>query len=153
MPEEVYREVMEIEKNMDFENPRYMELLLEHHYPYHVLRKPSDEWPEEVVTMMGQVNPDVYVYMQGYSEFGITPGATLEGWDRKSELSQITVPTLVIGAAHDTMDPAHMEWMAEELPNGSFLLCPNGSHLSQYDDPEHFFPGLISFVKEVDQRE
>lgn len=151
MPAEVFEEVMEIERNMDFENPRYMELLGEHHYPFHVLRMPSEEWPEEVVTMMGQVNPDVYVYMQGYSEFGITPGATLEGWDRKADLHKITVPALVIGATHDTMDPTHMEWMSEELPNGQFLLCPNGSHLSQYDDPEHFFPGLISFLKEVDK--
>jgi proline iminopeptidase len=152
MPKAVFEEVMEMEKNGDFENPRYMELLGEYHYPFHVLRKPEDQWPSEVVKMMGDVNPEVYVYMQGYSEFGITPGATLEGWDRKADLKKITVPTLVIGATHDTMDPAHMEWMSKELPNGQFLLCPNGSHLSQYDDPEHFFPGLISFLKDVDAR-
>jgi proline iminopeptidase len=79
MPPAVFTELMEIEKNNDFENPRYMELLGEHHYPYHVLRMPSAEWPEEVNRMMGQVNPNVYVYMQGYSEFGITSGASLEG--------------------------------------------------------------------------
>ncbi|RAI85775.1 proline iminopeptidase-family hydrolase [Algoriphagus yeomjeoni] len=153
MPQEVFAELMEIEKNNDFENPRYMELLGEHHYPYHVLRKPADQWPAEINKMMGEMNPEVYVYMQGYSEFGITPGASLEGWDRKADLKQITVPTLVIAGTHDTMDPAHLEWMSEELPNGQFLLCPNGSHLSQYDDPEHFFPGLISFLKEVDKKE
>ncbi|UZD24426.1 proline iminopeptidase-family hydrolase [Algoriphagus halophytocola] len=152
MPSEVFEELMEIEKNNDFENPRYMELLGEHHYPYHVLRKPADEWPAEINKMMGEVNPEVYVYMQGYSEFGITPGASLAGWDRKSDLQKITVPTLVIAGTHDTMDPAHLEWMSEQLPNGQFLLCPNGSHLSQYDDPEHFFPGLISFLKEVDKK-
>ncbi|MFC5625591.1 proline iminopeptidase-family hydrolase [Algoriphagus winogradskyi] len=153
MPQEVFAELMEIEKNNDFENPRYMELLGEHHYPYHVLRKPADEWPAEINKMMGEVNPEVYVYMQGYSEFGITPGASLAGWDRKADLKKITVPTLVIAGTHDTMDPAHLEWMSNELPNGQFLLCPNGSHLSQYDDPENFFPGLISFLKEVDQME
>ena len=152
MPTEVFGELMEIEKNNDFENPRYMELLGEHHYPYHVLRKPTDEWPAEIQKMMNEVNPEVYVYMQGYSEFGITPGASLAGWDRKSDLQKITVPTLVIAGTYDTMDPAHLEWMSEELPEGQFLLCPNGSHLSQYDDPEHFFPGLISFLKEVDKK-
>jgi len=151
MPKEVFAEVMEIERTGDFENPRYMELLGEHHYPFHVLRKPADEWPEAVGRAMEQINPEVYIYMQGYSEFGITPGATLAGWDRKADLKKITVPTLVIGGTHDTMDPAHMEWMSKEFPNGQFLLCPNGSHLSQYDDPEHFFPGLISFLKDVDQ--
>lgn len=150
MPPAVFAELMEIEKNNDFENPRYMELLGEHHYPLHVLRMPPGEWPEEINRMMGQVNPNVYVYMQGYSEFGITPGASLEGWDVKDQLKNITVPTLVIGGTHDTMDPKHMEWMSKEVANGRFLLCPNGSHLSQYDDPEHFFPGLIQFIKDVD---
>lgn len=150
MPEEVFVELMEIEQNMDFENPRYMELLGEHHYPQHVLRMPPNEWPEEINRMMDEVNPNVYVYMQGYSEFGITPGASLKGWDIKDELKNITVPTLVVGATHDTMDPAHMEWMSTEVENGRFLLCPNGSHLSQYDDPEHFFPGVIQFIKDVD---
>ncbi len=150
MPEDVFSELMEIEDNQDFENPRYMELLSEYHYPYHVLRKPMNEWPEQAAKTMEHVNPNVYVFMQGYSEFGITPGASLKGWNRKSDLKNITVPTLVIGATHDTMDPAHMKWMSQEVENGRFLLCPEGSHLSQYDDPEHFFPGLISFIKDVD---
>jgi proline iminopeptidase len=89
--------------------------------------------------------------MQGYSEFGITPGATLKGWSRAEDLKNIQIPTLIIGATHDTMDPQHLEWMSKEVQNGRFLLCPNGSHLSQYDDPEHFFPGLIQFIHQVDQ--
>lgn len=150
MPKEVFAEVMEIERKGDFQNPRYMELLGEHHYPQHVLRRSPNEWPEEINRMMSQVNPNVYVFMQGYSEFGITPGASLKGWDIKNQLKKITVPTLVVGATHDTMDPKHMEWMSKEVANGRFLLCPNGSHLSQYDDPEHFFPGVIQFIKDVD---
>lgn len=49
-----------------------------------------------------------------------------------------------------SMDPAHMAWMADQLPNGRSLICPNGSHLAQYDDPNHYFPGLIRFIDEVD---
>jgi proline iminopeptidase len=71
-------------------------------------------------------------------------------WPDAVNLHRITVPTLVIGATHDTMDPLHTQWMAEQLPNGRFLLCPNGSHLSQWDDPENYSAGLIKFMKEVD---
>ena len=49
------------------------------------------------------------------------------------------MPTLVIGAEHDTMDPAHMEWMAEQLPRGRYLHCPNGSHMAMYDDQQTYF--------------
>ena len=48
------------------------------------------------------------------------------------------------------MDPKHMEWMAGQVPRGRYLHCPNGSHLSQYDDPQHFFPGLVQFLRDVE---
>jgi proline iminopeptidase len=60
------------------------------------------------------------------------------------------VPTLVIGAKYDTMDPAHMEWMSKELPNGRYLFCPNGSHMDMYDDQATYFEGLIRFLKDTD---
>jgi proline iminopeptidase len=56
------------------------------------------------------------------------------------------VPTLVIGAQHDTMDPAHMEMMAGLLPAGRYLNCPDGSHLAMYDDQRTYFTGLINFL-------
>ena len=55
----------------------------------------------------------------------------------------------VIGARHDTMDPAHMEWMAGELPNGEYLFCPNGAHVAYYDDTEVYMDGLIRFLERV----
>jgi proline iminopeptidase len=151
MPPEVLREVMEIEKNGNFDNPRYAELLFEHHYTAHILRKPLDEWPESVNRCFKHLNPIVYVYMQGYSEFGITGDATLLDWDRSGDLVNIKTPTLVIGATHDSMDPKHKEWMTKQFPNGQFLLCENGSHLSQYDDQKTYFNGLIKFINETDQ--
>ena len=60
------------------------------------------------------------------------------------------MPTLVIGAKYDTMDPAHMEWMASELPNGRYLYCPDGSHIAHYDDQEVYMAGLIEFIRDVD---
>ena len=124
---------------------------MQHHYPEHVLRMPPEEWPEAVNRAFKHLNPEVYVYMQGYSEFGISGDATLKEWDRKETLKTLTIPTLVIGSAHDTMDPKHMEWMSKEVKNGRFLLCPDGSHIAQYDDQKVFFAGLIKFVKDVDE--
>jgi proline iminopeptidase len=86
--------------------------------------------------------------MQGPSEFGVR--GRLEGWDHTADLGRIAVPTLVIGAEHDTMDPAHMEWMAGEVQRGRYLHIPGGAHLAQYDDPERYFEGLIRFLQDVD---
>jgi proline iminopeptidase len=146
----VVKELKALEAAEDYSNPRYEALLMENHYRYHVLRKPLDQWPEPVTRMIEHINHDIYVPMQGPSELGIR--GTLANWDRSRDLERIVVPTLVIGADHDTMDPKHMAWMAEQMPNGRSLICPNGSHLAQYDDPDHFFPGLLRFIEDVDKK-
>lgn len=153
LPPEVYKKIKDMEANNDFENPKYSELVTEYYYTEHFLRMPLDKWPESINRAMGHLNPNIYVYMQGYSEFGVTGNASLKGWDVSDKLKTIKVPTLVIGATHDTMDPKYMEWMSKELPKGRFLLCPNGSHLSQYDDQKNYFNGLIKFIKDVDHND
>ncbi len=96
----------------------------------------------------GRINREVHVLMQGPSEFGAS--GRLEQWDRTKDLAKLAMPTLVIGATHDTMDPAHMRWVSEQVPQGSFLLCPQGSHLAMWDDQAHSPPGLVKFLKAVD---
>lgn len=151
MPPEVLKEIKALEANKDYGNPRYTELLMTHYYTEHALRMPLEEWPKSVHLAFEHLNPNIYLFMQGPSEFGMAGDATLKNWDVSDRLKTINTPTLVIGATHDTMDPKHMEWMANEFPNGRFLLCPNGSHLAQYDDQKTYFNGLIKFIKDVDK--
>ena len=148
LPEDVLREVKEMEANKDYTNPRYEELLMQHYYTEHIMRKPLEEWPKSVFLLFEHLNPDIYVYMQGPSEFGITDEATLSDWDISDRLKEITVPTLMLGAKYDTMDPKYMEWMASEVQNGRSVTT-NGSHLSQFDDPDTYFDAVITFIKDV----
>ncbi len=150
MPKEVYDEVMAMEAKEDYGNPRYLELVEQHYYTEHVLRKPLDQWPEPVLRAFKHLNTDVYIPMQGPSEFGIKGDASLKTWDFTPNLPKLTVPTLSIGAQHDTMDPKHMEWIAGQVKNGRYLHCPNGSHLAQFDDQKVYFEGVIQFMKDVD---
>jgi proline iminopeptidase len=94
------------------------------------------------------MNGAIYNLLQGPSELGIS--GTMVDWDRSTDLAKITVPTLMIGATHDTMDPAHLEWMAAQLPNGRYHHCPNGSHFSFIDDQESYFAGLTDFLHQLD---
>ena len=146
----ILKQIQDLEKNNDFANPKYSELLFKYYYTEHILRKPLEEWPESINRAFKHLNPNVYVFMQGQSEFGITGNATLKNWDVKSRLKTLTIPTLAIGAKYDTMDPEHMKWIASEVQNGRFLFCSNGSHLSQYDDQKNYFTGVIKFLKDVD---
>ncbi len=149
LPPEVYKEIKELEAKEDFSNPRYAELVMNNYYTEHILRKPLDEWPEFINRAFSHLNPNIYIYMQGYSELGVTGNATLKGWGVSDRLKEIKTPTLMIGGKYDTMDPKYMEWMSTEVQNGRSLTV-NAGHVSQYDDPVNYFSGLIKFIKDVD---
>jgi len=146
---EALAEMRAIEARGDFENPRYMELLVPNYYVEHILRMPAEAWPEPVTRAFAHLNQKVYLPMQGPSE--MTAGGKLATWDRLADLARITVPTLVIGAQHDTMDPRHMREMASRFQRGRYLYCPNGSHMALYDDQQVYFAGLIQFLRDVDR--
>jgi proline iminopeptidase len=147
MDQAALEEIKQFEAAGDYENPRYMELLVPNHYVKHILRMPADEWPDPVNRTFEHINPKIYVPMQGPSELGAS--GKLAEWDRTGDLGKITVPTLVIGARYDTMDPKHMEWMAGQFPKGRYLYCPNGSHMAMYDDQKTYVEGVIQFIRDV----
>ena len=148
MDQSVLAEIQQLEAAGRHAEPRYMELLMPHHYEHHLLRMPAAQWPDGVNRAFKHINPAIYVSMQGPSELGAS--GKLVNWDRSADLAKIKIPTLVIGAQYDTMDPAHMQWMSTQIPNARYLYCPNGSHMAMYDDQKTYFDGLIGFIRDVD---
>ena len=145
MDQAALAEIKALEAAGQTTDPRYDALLLEHHYVHHVLRLPAEQWPEPVTRSFAHINPSIYVPMQGPSELGAS--GVLADWDRTADLPRIDVPTLVISGTHDTMDPVAMAQMAEALPQGRLLHCPEGSHMSMYDDQRTYMEGLIAFLR------
>ena len=146
MDPKVLAEIKAIEAKGDFSNPRYMELLMPNFYNQHLCRLPV--WPEAVNRSFVHMNSVIYTMMQGPSEFGIA--GRLAKWDIKDRLKEIKIPTLMIGAQFDTMDPKAMEEQSKLVQKGRFLYCPKGSHLSMWDDQQVFMNGVIKFIKDVD---
>ena len=149
MDQDALAEIKRLEAAKAFDDPRYMELLMQHHYVHHVLRLPTEAWPEPVNRSLAHINPAIYVPMQGPSELGAS--GKLLNWDRTDDLPNISVPTLVIGARHDTMDHRYMEMMAGKLPRGTYLYCADGSHLAMYDDQVTYFDGIVDFIRNVER--
>ena len=143
---EVLAEIRQIEAKKDFGNPRYMGLLEPNFYAEHLCRIVPN--PEPVTRAMGKINQSLYVTMQGPSEFGIS--GKLTSWNRVPDLPQLRVPVLSIGGKYDTMDPAHMRMIATKVQRGNSLICPQGSHMSMYDDQQTYFKGLLTFLKAAD---
>jgi proline iminopeptidase len=144
MDQAALTEIKRLEAAGETDDPSYMALLIEHHYVHHVLRIPFAEWPDPVIRMFDHINQPLYALMQGPSELGAS--GKLLHWDRTADLARIAVPALVMGAEHDTMDPAHLRWMADAMPNGSYWHCPDGSHCALYDDQVTYMQGLVEFL-------
>jgi proline iminopeptidase len=142
----VLAEIKAIEAKGDFSNPRYMELLIPDFYHEHLCR--LQEWPDGFNRSMKHVNSEIYVMMQGPSEFGVS--GRLAKWDIKDRLKEIKIPALMIGAKHDTMDPKAMEEQSKLVEKGRYLYCPGGSHLAMWDDQQVFMEGVIKFIRDVD---
>ena len=135
------------EAKNDFKNPVYVNLVQKEYYNQHICRLPT--WPESVNRSFKHLNEAIYVLMQGPSEFKV--GGRLLTWDRKASLQNIKVPTLAIGAKYDTMDPKAMEQLSKSVQRGRYLYCPDGSHLSFWDDQKTYFPNVVQFIKDVDE--
>ena len=144
MGEEAITRIKAMEAAGNTVNDEY-DALLRPHYERHTCRMPMDRWPAHVLAAFEHLNHAIYIPLQGPSELGAS-GALVD-WDRSADLRTIEVPTLVIGAQHDTMDPDHMRWMATQLPQGSHLHCPDGSHLALVDDHEVYVAGLVDWLR------
>ena len=94
------------------------------------------EWPEPVNRSFKHLNEEIYVMMQGPSEF--KTGGRLLQWDISKRLGEITVPTLMVGARYDTMDPNYMKWMSKQVKNGQSLYyrtcCRQTRYIQIYGD-------------------
>jgi proline iminopeptidase len=148
MDPKVVAEIRGFEAKKDYSNPTYEELLTTNFYNQHICR--LNPWPEPVMRSFAHYNKEIYVMMQGPSEFSAS--GRLENWDIKNRLKEIAVPTLMIGAKYDTMDPTAMEEQSKMVKNGSYLYCPNGSHLAMWDDQKVFMNGVIKWIREVDEK-
>ena len=93
---------------------------------------------EDITGSFERLNYKLYDLMRGPSEF---VGGRLIDWDITDRLGEITVPTLMVGAEHDTMDPDKMTKQATLVANGRSLHCYNGSHLCMWDDQEPSWAG------------
>jgi proline iminopeptidase len=134
-----------LDKAKLYASPEYQVLLMNKLYSQVVCRLPT--WPEPLMRAFKKANTNVYMHMQGVDEFHVT--GNFKDWEMWDRLKNIKVPTLVIGGMFDEMNPEDMKREGRLIPNSRTYLCPNGSHMSMYDDQQNYFNHLIAFLKDV----
>ena len=147
LPSDIITRMTKYEQEHDFDAPAYKDMLVKHLYEHYVCRRIP--WPKPVSRAISHLAMPVYSAMQGPNEFMVT--GTIAGWDRWADLKDIRVPTLLIAGQHDTIRTSDVEEMSKLIPRATVEICPEGSHLSCWDDQSHYFPALTQFLVNVER--
>jgi proline iminopeptidase len=147
LPPEILAVLEKYEAKGEYHAPEYEEAIFKGVYTRHLCR--LDPWPDPVERTFRHLNHKVYNTMQGPNEFVIT--GNFKEWDRWKDLPSIRVPTLLLGATHDTMNPADIRKMGTLIKGSRVEICEKGSHMAMYDDQDRYFYGLLSFLRDVDK--
>ena len=137
-----------LDKLKAYNSPEFQNLMMNKLYTQVVCRIPVERWPEPLMRAFKKANQTIYIQMQGVDEFHVT--GNFKDWDMWDRLPNIKVPTLVIGGMYDEMNPDDIKKEGKLIPNSRTYICPNGSHLSMYDDQQNYFTNLIAFWKDVE---
>ena len=71
----------------------------------------------------------------------------LQRYDVRSRLSEISVPTLIIGGKHDVhVSPSWSEMMAEKIPGAQLTMMEQSGHFPWLDEPKKFFDVVGRFL-------
>ncbi|CAN5551161.1 proline iminopeptidase-family hydrolase [soil metagenome] len=96
-----------------------------------------DPWPPELKMSMDSISLPVYRTMWGPNEFTCT--GTLQSWDRRNRLHEVTVPTQILCGRHDEVIPECSETMHAGIPNSELVIFEDSSHHAHFEEPVAFF--------------
>ena len=140
-----------LDKMKLYNSAAYQDLLMSRLYSHTICQIPLDKWPEPLTRAFKKENPAIYIQMQGVDEFHVT--GNFKNWEFWDSLPAIKVPVLVIGGMNDEMNPEDIQKEGYLIPNSRTYLCPNGSHMSMYDDQLNYFTHLVAYLKDVQNGE
>jgi len=104
--------------------------------------------PDCFVKSAADVNSDIYVKMQGPSEFNLK--GVLAGFNFTPFLPSISNPVLLTHGKYDTMRPPCVDALYHNLPRAWKAELPHSGHLSMIDDPKMMNDVVASFFHAVE---
>ncbi len=144
LPPGVQETLLRHEEAGTTDDPEYEEACMAF-YVRHVCRVP---FPECVRRSFGQIANQVYLTMNGPSEFHVI--GHMRDWDITARLPEIDRPTLVTSGRYDEATPAIAETVHRGIPGSQWQVFEESSHLAHVEEPEAYRAALDAFMTQVE---
>lgn len=148
LPPFVQERIHALEAKKEYNNSEYQEISAALTTYFTVRTAPAPDCFQRSGELM---NPEIYVPMQGASEF--TVGGVLAHMNITADLKLINVPVLLTSGKFDTMRPPLLRNILANLPDGRWHVFPHSGHLSMIDDAGSMNDVVAEFVDGVDLRQ
>jgi proline-specific peptidase len=107
--------------------------------------------PDCFVHSENNINTEIYVGMQGASEFTI--GGVLGDLNITHRLTELQdLPVLLTHGQYDTMRPAVVQAMYDAIPVAETLLLKKSGHVSMIDEPLEMNSAIADFFDRVESK-
>ena len=106
-------------------------------------------YPDCFLDSSDGMNEEIYVGMQGESEFTI--GGTLRTLNITHRLVDVRVPVLLSHGKYDTMRPAVVQAMLDKLPRAESIQLNRSGHVSMIDEPGAMNDAVADFFGRVER--
>lgn len=102
--------------------------------------------PNELMRTLEELatNATVYHAMSGPSEFTMT--GSLRDWDVTASLAKIDVPVLLVSGRYDEVAPPAVEELYRGLPDATWVLFEESSHMPHLEEPDRFVEVVSGFL-------
>lgn len=145
LPDTIQAAIKVNTRNGTFDTPKYQQALL-YYYERFVARKLP--WGPNLDSAFSGINPAIYEYMWGPSEFTAT--GTLQNYDRTDQLGKIQVPTLFICGEYDEARPATTRYYQSLVPNAQYVVIDDAAHITMHDQPDRDVEEIRHFLDSIE---
>ena len=147
LPDSIQEIIKVNEANKTYDSPDYARAM-KVYYEKYVARKVP--WSADVDSAFSQLGTNVYMYMEGPSEFTIT--GTIMNYDRTGQLGQFKIPVLYIVGEFDEAGPATVQYYHSITPGSQIAVIKGAGHITMQDNTEQHNQVLESFLDSCDKK-
>jgi proline iminopeptidase len=145
LPDSVQAVIDQHEAAGTFEDPAYQEATMLFYQQFLARKQP---WSADIDSTFSQMNPSLYGYMNGPSEFTIT--GTLKEYDATPRLGELALPTLFTTGEFDEATPATVRYYHSLVPGSQLAIIEDSGHLTMHDAPERNVAVVRDFLRQVE---